>query len=133
MQNGYAGKFLQVDLTSGVPSNFTIEEERLKKFIGGNSLAASLYLEKFNLVEKHCMQDFSPSICHFLLYCMAPGTVHDAFHAITGFNFTFKDFLKCGAHDWTRKCGINNLPGITGADDVLPKKKWMQGKVQYRI
>ena len=27
MQNGYAGKFLQVDLTSGVRSNFTIEVE----------------------------------------------------------------------------------------------------------
>src|SRR5512145_853651 len=49
MQNGYAGKFLQVDLTNGVCSNFAIKEERLKKFIGGSSLAASLYLERFNL------------------------------------------------------------------------------------
>ena len=49
MQNGYAGKFLQVDLTGGVFSCFTIEEERLKNFIGGSSLAASLYLERYNL------------------------------------------------------------------------------------
>lgn len=27
MQNGYAGKFLQVDLTGGFRSNFTIEIE----------------------------------------------------------------------------------------------------------
>jgi aldehyde:ferredoxin oxidoreductase len=43
--NGYAGKFLKVDLTKGICSIFTIEEARLKKFIGGSSLAASLYLE----------------------------------------------------------------------------------------
>ena len=49
MQNGYAGKSLQVDLTDGVCSDFTIKEERLKKFIGGSSLAASLYLERFDL------------------------------------------------------------------------------------
>jgi aldehyde:ferredoxin oxidoreductase len=49
MQNGYAGKFLQVDLTAGTCSTFTIDEERLKKFIGGSSLAASLYLERFDL------------------------------------------------------------------------------------
>ncbi|MDD4357532.1 MAG: aldehyde ferredoxin oxidoreductase N-terminal domain-containing protein, partial [Smithellaceae bacterium] len=49
MQNGYTGKFLQVDLTTGVCSPFTIDEARLKKFIGGSSLAASLYLERFDL------------------------------------------------------------------------------------
>ncbi|HUN53582.1 MAG TPA: hypothetical protein VMU29_00335 [Smithella sp.] len=52
MGNGYAGKFLQVDLTNGVCSDFSIEEERLKKFIGGCSLAASLYLERFNLIVR---------------------------------------------------------------------------------
>jgi len=104
VQNGYAGKFLQVDLTNDV-----------------------------RLAEKLCMQDFSLSIRHFLLYSMAPKTVHDAFNGITGFRFTFKDFLKCRAHDWRLKGRINNLPGITGADDILPKKKWMQGQVQCRI
>ena len=47
--NGYAGKFLEVDLTKGICSSFTIEEDRLKKFIGGSFLAASLYLERYNL------------------------------------------------------------------------------------
>ncbi len=49
MQNGYAGKILQVDLTGGVCSSFTIEEGWLKKSIVGSSLAASLYLERFIL------------------------------------------------------------------------------------
>jgi aldehyde:ferredoxin oxidoreductase len=33
--NGYAGKFLEVDLTKGSCSILTIEEAKLKKFIGG--------------------------------------------------------------------------------------------------
>jgi hypothetical protein len=104
VQNGYAGKFLQVDLTSGV-----------------------------RFAEKHCMKDFGHSIRHFLLYSVAPKTVCDAFNPITGFRFIFKDFLNCRTHDWMLKCGINNLPGITGANDVLPKKKWIRGQVQCRI
>jgi aldehyde:ferredoxin oxidoreductase len=72
--------------------------------------------------ENYGILDNSLSICHFLLYCLKPETVRDAFNAITGFNFTFKDFLECGARDWTLKRGINNLLGITVKDDVLPKK-----------
>ena len=47
--HGYAGKLLEVDLTSGVCSGLHLEENRIRKFIGGSSLAASLYLEKYNL------------------------------------------------------------------------------------
>lgn len=64
----------------------------------------------------------SLSICHYVMYCLKPETIRDAFNAITGFNFTFKDLLECGARDWTLKRGINNLLGITVKDDVLPKK-----------
>jgi aldehyde:ferredoxin oxidoreductase len=64
----------------------------------------------------------SLSLCHYLLYCLKPETVLDAFNAITGFDFGFKDLLICGARDWTLKRGINNLLGITIKDDILPKK-----------
>ncbi len=64
----------------------------------------------------------SLSICHYLMYCLQPETIRDAFNAVTGFNFGFADFLKCGARDWTLKRGINNLLGIRVKDDVLPKK-----------
>jgi len=64
----------------------------------------------------------SLSLCHYVLYCLKPETVRDAFNAITGFNFDFNDLLECGARDWTLKRGINNLLGITIKDDVLPKK-----------
>lgn len=64
----------------------------------------------------------SLSLCHYLLLFLKPETVRDAFNAITGYTFAFKDLLECGARDWTLKRGINNLLGITVKDDVLPKK-----------
>ena len=64
----------------------------------------------------------SLSICHYLMYCLKPETIRDAFNAITGFNFDFKDFLICGARDWTLKRGINNLFGVSAKDDILPLK-----------
>jgi aldehyde:ferredoxin oxidoreductase len=72
--------------------------------------------------ENYGILDNSLSICHYLMYCLKPETIRDAFNAITGFNFEFEDFLMCGARDWTLKRGINNLLGISAKDDVLPKK-----------
>lgn len=72
--------------------------------------------------ENYGILDNSLSICHYLMYCLKPETVRDAFNAVTGFNFEFKDFLTCGARDWTLKRGINNLLGVSVKDDVLPKK-----------
>jgi len=72
--------------------------------------------------ENYGILDNSLSICHYLMYCLKPETIRDAFNAITGFNFDFKDFLICGARDWTLKRGINNLLGVSAKDDVLPRK-----------
>ena len=49
MANGYAGRFLHVDLTNGRCSPFTVEEDRLRKFIGGSSLGAKLFLDGYPL------------------------------------------------------------------------------------
>jgi len=49
MAKGYAGRFLRVDLTDGRCSDFTVEETLLRKFIGGSSLGAWLYLKGFPL------------------------------------------------------------------------------------
>ena len=74
------------------------------------------------MVSPGILLDNSLSICHYLMYCLKPETLRDAFNAITGFNFEFKDILICGARDWTLKRGINNLLGVSAKDDVLPKK-----------
>jgi aldehyde:ferredoxin oxidoreductase len=49
MANGYAGRFLRVDLTEGLCSPFTVEDALLRKFIGGSSLGAKLFLDGFPL------------------------------------------------------------------------------------
>jgi aldehyde:ferredoxin oxidoreductase len=64
----------------------------------------------------------SLAICHYLIDCLKPETIRDIFNAVTGFGMTFGDLMACGARDWTLKRGINNLLGVTSADDVLPKR-----------
>jgi len=49
MANGYAGRFLRVDLTNGRCSPFMVEDDRLRKFIGGSSLGAKLFLDDYPL------------------------------------------------------------------------------------
>jgi len=49
MANGYAGRFLRVDLTEGRCSPFTVADALLRKFIGGSSLGAKLFLDGFPL------------------------------------------------------------------------------------
>jgi len=46
MANGYAGKFLEVDLTSEKTKNVVFEEEILKKYIGGRALAAKILWDR---------------------------------------------------------------------------------------
>ena len=46
---GYAGKFLQVNLTSATCSDFTLDDATLRKYIGGSCLAAKLFLDRYPL------------------------------------------------------------------------------------
>lgn len=43
---GYKGKILEVNLTTGAISHSTIDEDVLRKFIGGSGLAAKLFLDR---------------------------------------------------------------------------------------
>jgi aldehyde:ferredoxin oxidoreductase len=45
---GYAGKFLQADLKSGLTEHFSVPEELLHRFIGGSGLGAALFLDRFD-------------------------------------------------------------------------------------
>jgi aldehyde:ferredoxin oxidoreductase len=49
MAQGYVGRILQVDLTEGRCSDFSVAEGLLRTFIGGSSLAAKLYLDSHPL------------------------------------------------------------------------------------
>ena len=43
---GYAGKFIDVDLTAGSVEEFTIPEETLRLYIGGRGLAARVLWDR---------------------------------------------------------------------------------------
>ena len=58
MAAGYAGRYLQVDLTAGCCSDFTLGDDLLRRFIGGSSLAAKLYLDGHPLTaEPHAPEN----------------------------------------------------------------------------
>ena len=45
MAKGYAGRYLSVDLTEGSCDDFTIDDQILRRFIGGSALGAKLFLD----------------------------------------------------------------------------------------
>ncbi len=49
MAQGYAGRYLSVDLTAGRCSDFVVDDQLRRKFIGGSSLGAKLYLDGYPL------------------------------------------------------------------------------------
>lgn len=49
MTGGYEGKWLLVNLTEGECSEFSVAEDVLKKFLGGSSLGAKLFLDGYPL------------------------------------------------------------------------------------
>ena len=46
MAGGYSGKFLEVDLTSNECKDVTINEEILRKYLGGRALAAKILWDR---------------------------------------------------------------------------------------
>ncbi|HOS96900.1 MAG TPA: aldehyde ferredoxin oxidoreductase family protein [Deltaproteobacteria bacterium] len=49
MPRGYAGKFLQVHLSEGTWSDFKVDEAVLRDFLGGSSLAAKIFFDRYPL------------------------------------------------------------------------------------
>ncbi len=49
MAGGYAGKILQIDLSHGEFQDVAVDEDTLRKFLGGGGLAAHLFLERFDV------------------------------------------------------------------------------------
>ena len=45
---GYAGKILEIDLSTGKIGTGSIKEEDRKKFIGGSGLAAKIFFDSFD-------------------------------------------------------------------------------------
>ena len=61
-------------------------------------------------------------VCHFVHWAMGPDEFLDGFNAVTGYNFSMDDFLEAGQRAWVLKRALNNMMGVTAADDKLPRK-----------
>jgi aldehyde:ferredoxin oxidoreductase len=61
-------------------------------------------------------------VCHFVHWAMGLNHLLDGFNAICGYGFDLQTFLETGQRAWVLKRGLNNIMGVTAADDRLPKK-----------
>ena len=52
----YAGKILEVNLTTGAVTHSTVDKDTLRKFIGGSGLAAKLFFDR-DLVNVEPLSD----------------------------------------------------------------------------
>lgn len=60
-------------------------------------------------------------ICLFVMSCINTDDVADMLRTTTSFDYNKAKALEAGERIWLLKRGINNLMGITSADDTLPK------------
>ena len=60
--------------------------------------------------------------CHFVHWAMGNHNLLAGFNAVTGYDWTLEDLLVTGERAWVLKRVINNMMGVTSADDRLPKR-----------
>ena len=63
----------------------------------------------------------SAVICLFVMSCISMDDVADMLRTTTSFDYNKNAVLEAGERIWLLKRGINNLMGVTSADDILPK------------
>lgn len=61
-------------------------------------------------------------MCHFVHWAMGNQHMLDGFNAVTGYGFNMEQFLEVGQRSWVLKRALNNIMGVTAADDRLPKR-----------
>ena len=60
-------------------------------------------------------------VCIFASACASMADHVEMLKVTTGFSYDLEEMLQAGERIWMLKRGINNLMGITSADDRLPK------------
>ena len=63
----------------------------------------------------------SAVICLFITSCISMDDVADMLRTTTSFDYDKNKVMEAGERIWLLKRGINNLMGVTSADDALPK------------
>ena len=72
--------------------------------------------------ENVAMLSNSVTMCQFGLMSMSITDLVEALKAATGFDYTLDELMECGARIWMLLRGLNNLMGVTAADDRMPKR-----------
>jgi len=62
------------------------------------------------------------TLCQFALISMSVGELVEALRTTTGFDYDLDEVMRCGERIWMLKRGLNNLMGVTAADDRMPKR-----------
>jgi aldehyde:ferredoxin oxidoreductase len=64
----------------------------------------------------------SSIICQMSLVCISVNDLIDMLNCVTGFDYNIDEFEKCGKRIWMLKRGLNNLMGVTKADDRMTER-----------
>jgi aldehyde:ferredoxin oxidoreductase len=64
----------------------------------------------------------SATMCRFGLMSMNITDLAEALKTTTGFDYDLKEIMECGDRIWLLIRGLNNLMGVTNADDRMPKR-----------
>ena len=74
------------------------------------------------ICENVSMLSNSATLCQFCLMSISLNELAEALKAATGFDYDLKEILECGERIWMIQRGLNNLMGVTSADDRMPKR-----------
>jgi aldehyde:ferredoxin oxidoreductase len=64
----------------------------------------------------------SSIICQMSLVCISVNDLINMLNCVTGFDYNINEFEKCGKRIWMLKRGLNNLMGVTKADDRMTQR-----------
>lgn len=74
------------------------------------------------MCESLAMLTNCATMCQFALLSISVNDVVEVLKAATGFDYTLEELKLCSERNWMLTRGLNNLMGVTAADDRLPKQ-----------
>ncbi len=72
--------------------------------------------------ENIAMLSNSATMCYFALMSLSITDITEALKTVTGFDYDLDEIMGCGERIWMLQRGLNNLMGVTAADDRMPKR-----------
>ncbi len=90
---------------------------------GGYEQKSSIGKAELTIIAQNMGQVMnSLPICYLLMSIISSAEMVELTNAAGGFDYTLEELMTCGERAWMLKRGMNNLMGITAADDTLPKQ-----------